>query len=592
MSRKSRRVATLAAASVVACALLSGASAASATETTIQLKNWAVYGSLTPKKLNEPVVLPKGSTFNGVADVEDILGPLIANIRGNLFVPPFTASLKLVGVVPTTVGVTLTQVGETKGTITTAPASDCPHPRVSGTCVTVAVNSEAIIGLTAAGILGITVPTHCETTEPVLLPLSTHETIMEIPIESHFVGTVTIPSIKCEGLEGIALGLLLTQLMSGPENPYKLGLAPHEPGPPVVETLPGVSVSQISTRLHATAVPNGEPITDCHFEYGTSTKYGTSLPCAEKPVTIFEFEAAEQWALASGLSENTVYHYRIVATNVFGTSYGADQVIQTLSRSTAPQYGQCVLQAHGEYKTSNCLTKSKVAKKGRFEWQPGPAPTCFAKKKGSYTDPGCTVKATVPNKGKFEKQAGPGFTSTGGPLTLEAPELKGTKLECAASSGAGEITGPSTGVERVTFTGCAASGKPCTSEGANSTPSGTPGAITSNLLATRLLGPVTEPNGEALVWTELASSQHEPYVAEFGCGGPLLRIKGSLSGVQVANVGVSSATNATRFRVNEGEQALLTELSENGGSSWAGPNVTKVVTTLSNMTELPTEIKP
>jgi streptogramin lyase len=78
-----------------------------------------------------------------------------------------------------------------------------------------------------------------------------------------------------------------------------------------------------SASLTGTVIPNGEPITDCHFEYGTSTAYGTSVPCAQTvgggtagiPVT----------ASAGNLIAGATYHYRVVATNAFGIGTGSDR---------------------------------------------------------------------------------------------------------------------------------------------------------------------------------------------------------------------------------------------------------------------------
>jgi hypothetical protein len=192
--------------------------------------NWVVSGSLTPKKLNEPVVLPKGSTFNGEANVE--IPGFHGTITGTVFVPPWNATVKLLGLVPSTVGLTFKQIGNAEGTVVPDPeaAVDCPNanPEEGGSlCVTVSVPTKANLGITVVGLLGINVPTQCETAEPITLPLSTHLTVRELFVSGpRFKGTATIPPIKCEGLSGIALGLLLTTLISGPENPYAIGIAP------------------------------------------------------------------------------------------------------------------------------------------------------------------------------------------------------------------------------------------------------------------------------------------------------------------------------------------------------------------------------
>jgi hypothetical protein len=599
MSRKARAIATASAGLLVTCGMLVAATASSAA-ISINLPNWAVYGSLTPKTLNEPVILPKGSTFNGAVTVTRLTNEIEATIAGKLFVPPFTASLKLAGAVPTTVGVTLTEVGESTGTITPRPFTECAQTRVGEACAKLAVNAKAIIGITATGILGIEVPTHCETTEPVDLPLGATLTVAELLNETHFAGTVTIPPIKCEGLQGLVLAALLTQLMSGPGNPYAISLAPQEPTPPVVAAEPARSVSQSAAQLHGNAAPSGEPITDCHFEYGTSTSYGASVPCEADAHDPFFYQANFRYAFPTGLTEGTVYHYRLVATNSLGTSTSGDATFKTLGPGGGPEYGRCVAQKHGEYAVSNCAIKSKKPHKGRFEWQPGPARPCFPLEKGEYTNSSCTVKAKKVHKGTFERGPGPRFTSTSGPITLEAPEPGTWKVVCTAGTGTGEVTGRNTGVERIAFTGCETSGKKCASEGSNGSPSGKAGVIDTNLLHMRLLGPVQGPFGQPRVLTQLASGEHEPYLAEFGCEGALSRVKGYVSGVQRENVGTPSATSQTTIEprhgergLREGEQALFSELSENGGSSWTGAASAGMTMVLTNTAELSAgEIKP
>ncbi|HUB73925.1 MAG TPA: hypothetical protein VL979_07815 [Solirubrobacteraceae bacterium] len=590
MGCKSRGVAVLAAllGAIVAASAMA-ASAAAITEP-VSFTNWAVWGSLTPKKLNEPVELPQGSTFNGVAEVTSTATSLSGTISGSIYVPPFKAKLKLGGALPTEVGVTFTQVGPSEGTISTVSPSDCAEPRFGTTCMNMSVESKADLGITATGLLGLEVRSECETSEPVVFHLSTDMPGEQLVLKlagPHFTGTVTIPSITCKGLSGVAEGLLLTGLMSGPENPYSLKIGPNEPAAPTVTSEEATSVSQVSADLHASEDTNGEAESDCHFEYGTTAEYGTSVPCS--------------WRLGSGfavnaplteLSEGQTYHYRIVATNTLGTSYGADQTFTTLSGS--PEYGRCVAQKGGEYSDPTCQNvaekKGVPDHKGKYEWLPGPTPACVAHKKGEYTDSSCSARSSKPHKGGYEK-AGAGFTASTGAVTLETAQLPGAPVvTCSASSASGEVTGTATGSERITFTGCESSGRQCTSEGPDGTPSPGAGTIVTNLLATRLLGPVA-----GSVWTELASSEHQPYLAEFGCGGILFRMSGSLGGVQSGDVDAPSLTSTTSFSVEEGreaEQAVFTEASEDGGSSWTGPDASTLVMRSSNTAASAVEIRP
>ena len=88
------------------------------------------------------------------------------------------------------------------------------------------------------------------------------------------------------------------------------------------------SLAQTAATLNATVNPNGGTLSDCHFEYGTSTSYETSLPCVPMP-TGSEGSAAVSASL-EGLSPDTSYHFRVVATNGYGTTDGSDQMFTTL----------------------------------------------------------------------------------------------------------------------------------------------------------------------------------------------------------------------------------------------------------------------
>jgi hypothetical protein len=593
MSQHARRLAALTA-TLAAVAGMSVAAAPAFAGLTLTLTNHAVSGYLTPKKLGEQVVLPKHSTFNGTVNLASTppTPDWGGTLTGSLSVPPFDASLKLAGLLPTKVGITFTEVGTSTGTIGEAPATDCAGAALPGPCAQMKVTSKAILGITEVGLLGIGVPVHCETSEPVVFNLTDNLTFEEVTeIGPHFTGTVTIPIISCDGLEGLTVAPLLTTLMSGPDNPYALYIGLREPEAPSFETAEATAVSQVSALLHSRVDPNGEALSGCEFEYGTTTSYGTTVACSPEPSAIKRlFEGNPVHGQAAGLKEGTIYHYRVVATNPQGTTDGPDQAFTTLGAAGAPEYGQCVAQKGGNYTDSGCNTvaekKGVPDHKGKFEWVPGPASSaCVAQKKGEYTESSCATKSAKPGKGSFERLAGPGFTTSTAAVTLETPGL-GRTVVCTASSGKGEVTGLNSGVERITLTGCEAAGKKCTSEGVDSTPSGSAGVIDTNLLDTRLLG------SPAQVWTQLVSGEHAPYVAEFGCEGVLLRVSGVLAGVQEGDIGNASLTSTTAFGGETGEQALTTASSTNGGKSWSAADPTTVVMLATNTAASPTEIRP
>ncbi len=112
------------------------------------------------------------------------------------------------------------------------------------------------------------------------------------------------------------------------EAPSKIEISWTYPGPsPTVVTEAASAITQTSATLNATVNPNGEEVSDCHFQYGTSALYGSSVPCSPSPGA-GESPVPVSSAL-TGLSENHVYHYRTVATNSAGTSYGSDHAFST-----------------------------------------------------------------------------------------------------------------------------------------------------------------------------------------------------------------------------------------------------------------------
>jgi hypothetical protein len=89
------------------------------------------------------------------------------------------------------------------------------------------------------------------------------------------------------------------------------------------------SVTGSLATLHAKVDPETFAVTDCHFDYGTTTAYGQSVPCSPAPGGGSGDVAVS--AALSGLHLGTVYHFRIVAVNANDESTGGDQTFTTLS---------------------------------------------------------------------------------------------------------------------------------------------------------------------------------------------------------------------------------------------------------------------
>jgi hypothetical protein len=106
---------------------------------------------------------------------------------------------------------------------------------------------------------------------------------------------------------------------------------------PSVATAPASGVGTTSARLNGTVNPNGQA-TSWWFEYGTSTSYGlkTATHSAGNGT-----KAVDVSHNISSLSVGTGYHFRLLASNATGTSYGGDQSFTTFGQpgvqTNAPQ---------------------------------------------------------------------------------------------------------------------------------------------------------------------------------------------------------------------------------------------------------------
>src|SRR5208283_1165610 len=72
--------------------------------------------------------------------------------------------------------------------------------------------------------------------------------------------------------------------------------------------------------------------TTVKFEYGLTASYGNQVTAAQSPLNGTTPAAVS--AQITGLVPNTIYHYRVSATNVAGTTTGADSTFST--RAVAP----------------------------------------------------------------------------------------------------------------------------------------------------------------------------------------------------------------------------------------------------------------
>ena len=104
---------------------------------------------------------------------------------------------------------------------------------------------------------------------------------------------------------------------------------------PIVTTGSTGGLSTNSATIEGSVAPNRNAVSKCAFQYGTSTSYGTEVPCAQTVVGTGLSPTIVTAAL-TGLVPGTTYHYRVVASNGDGTSYGVDATFTTQSSKGGP----------------------------------------------------------------------------------------------------------------------------------------------------------------------------------------------------------------------------------------------------------------
>ena len=87
---------------------------------------------------------------------------------------------------------------------------------------------------------------------------------------------------------------------------------------PSVETAPASSITQTTATLNGKVNPNGNEVSSCTFEYGTTLPSGKTAPCSPAPGA--GSSAVSVSAAITGLSANTTYHFKLTATNSGGPS--------------------------------------------------------------------------------------------------------------------------------------------------------------------------------------------------------------------------------------------------------------------------------
>jgi hypothetical protein len=105
-----------------------------------------------------------------------------------------------------------------------------------------------------------------------------------------------------------------------------IGADEFVPPPTAVTGDPG-TITMTDALVNGSVNPNSVA-TSYHFEYGTTSDYGTSTPSTDAGSGFADVAVS---ASLTGLTPGTTYHYRLVAGSARGTTTGADRTLVTQS---------------------------------------------------------------------------------------------------------------------------------------------------------------------------------------------------------------------------------------------------------------------
>ncbi len=104
------------------------------------------------------------------------------------------------------------------------------------------------------------------------------------------------------------------------------------PTTPTATTSAASSVTATGATLNGTVNDNGASTT-VTFNYGTTVSYGSTATAAQSPISAGTGSTSVTAAL-TGLTCNTLYHYRVSATNNVNTTNGSDATFTTAACPT------------------------------------------------------------------------------------------------------------------------------------------------------------------------------------------------------------------------------------------------------------------
>lgn len=106
---------------------------------------------------------------------------------------------------------------------------------------------------------------------------------------------------------------------------------------PTVSTAAAAPIGETGATLNGTIETEGEPATECRFEYGAETSYGESVPCQQSPAEIDALSKGgtapvKVSATVSALQPRTTYDFRLDTADGNGAAHGGNESFYTVGR--------------------------------------------------------------------------------------------------------------------------------------------------------------------------------------------------------------------------------------------------------------------
>ncbi len=192
---------------------------------------------------------------------------------------------------------------------------------------------------------------------------------------------------------------------AGGDETKQVSLTTPPVAPDVKYPFSGAAIDRTTSgaRMVGLVNPHNSALTDCHFDYGTTTSYGSTAPCVGTPTGEgFTFVSAE----VGGLQPGTTYHFRLVAGDATGPAVGGDQEFKTFPTSSAPS---CPNEAVRAEQHAQALPECRA-------WEMA---SPIDKNGGNITGEGSNaIAATDGNAVEFVSRAGFANTTGTGPVGL------------------------------------------------------------------------------------------------------------------------------------------------------------------------------